>query len=344
MQLSTTLKQKPVFAGIDFHKRMSAITLGDSTGETLLYQEIVNKDHLLREFFLSYGPLKCAIENCRGNEWIIDLLKQCGCEVTVGNTYAIKLISQSKRKDDRRDSKILMELLARDYLPKCYQPSSDERFLRERLRLRTKLMRSKTQYKNIAHSLMDKENKGKEIQSQKQRKAASQDDELAPERQERLRRVLEAVEYFDQRLKLEDREIAQIAAVMPAATLLKTIPGVGDISALMLIAELGDITRFNKARNVASYFGLVPRLYASSDTRRLGSITKQGSGLMRRILVQDAWLAIRVSMPFRIKYNIILKRRGKKVAIIAIARMLAEIAFRVLKDKTPFDESKLTLG
>jgi transposase len=162
--------------------------------------------------------------------------------------------------------------------------------------------------------------------------------------QERLKRNLEVIEFFEERLGSEDIELTKLAKANPDAELLKTIPGIGNISALMLIAELGDITRFKNAKRVGSYFGLVPRLYASSDTRRLGPITKQGSGLMRRILVQDAWIAIQKSKAFRQKYNAILKRRGKKVAIVAIARMIVEVAYRILRDKTEFKESKLTLG
>ncbi len=85
-------------------------------------------------------------------------------------------------------------------------------------------------------------------------------------------------------------------------------------------------------------------MYASSDVCRMGRITKKGSGLVRRILVQDAWMAVKVSNVFRNRYNSILKRKGKRVAIVAIARMLAEVAFRILKDKTEFKEELLTLG
>lgn len=341
---TTNSSAKAVFAGIDYHKKVSVIALGDATGTLIEQVALKNEEHKVREFFLRHAPLRCAIENCRGNEWMVDLLKQCGCEVTIGNTYAIKLISESKKKDDKNDSRILMELLAREYLPKCYQPTAEERLLREKLRWRTKLMRSRTQYKNVAHALMDKENRGRKIGSKKRRNSAKQETQLAPERQERLTRNLELIDYLDDSVKLEDIELSDIALNNPDVVRLKTIPGVGDISALMLIAELGDVTRFRSARAVGGYLGLVPRLYASSDTRRLGRITKQGSGLMRRILVQDAWMAIKVSPTFRAKYNGIMKRRGKKTAAVAIARMIAEIAFRILKDKTEFDESRMTLG
>lgn len=286
----------------------------------------------------------CAIENCRGNEWFVETLKACKCEVRVANTYALRLIAESRCKNDKIDSRILMELVARDYLPVCYQPTEEERLLRERLRYRTKLMRSRTQYKNIAHALMDKENKGRSIDSKKSRKKASATGELHPERQNRLQRALEVIDYLDSKVDEEDKEILRIGQDHPDVARLKTIPGVGDISALMLVAELGDVTRFKKAKNVGSYLGLVPRLYASSDVSRMGRITKQGSGLMRRILVQDAWMAVKISSAFRSRYNSILKRKGKRVAVVAIARMLAEVAYRMLRDKTEYREELLTLG
>ena len=344
MTVCTTIeKNRAIFAGIDFHKRFSVVTLGDASGKPLGQETLPNDEHAIRKFFLRHGPLQCAIENSRANEWFIELLKQCNCDVKVSNTYAVRLIADSKCKNDKIDSQILMELLARDYLPTCYQPTKAERELREQLRWRTRLMRSRTQYKNTAHALMDKENKGAKLGS------ASQRNELigghvSAERQKRLEQNLEVIEFFEERLDCEDVELTKLAKANPDAELLKTIPGVGNLSALLLIAELGDVTRFKNAKRVGSYFGLVPRLYASSDIRRHGSITKQGSGLVRRILVQDAWQAVKTSKAFRQKYNNILKRRGKRIAIIAIARMIAEIAYRILKDKVPFEESKLTLG
>jgi transposase len=348
MSISTTIStNKPVFAGIDYHKRFSVVTLGDGAGKELLVETLASDEHQVRKFFLRHGPLICAIENCRGNEWFVNLLKACGCEVRVANTYAVRLIADSSRKNDKIDSRILMDLVARNYLPVCYQPTEQEeqeRLLRERLRFRTKLMRSRTQYKNVAHALMDKENKGQSIGSKKGRKAASVGIGLNPERQDRLNRTLDVVNYFDEKVGNEDLQLIKLGKENKDVIRLKTIPGVGDISALLLVAELGDISRFKKAKNVASYLGLVPRLYASSDVQRLGRITKQGSGLVRRILVQDAWMAVRISKVFRDRYNNILKRRGKRVAIVAIARMIAEVAYRILKDKTEYQEHLLTLG
>lgn len=343
MPRSTTVMApaKAIFAGIDFHKRFSVVTLGDSNGNFLELHELINDEHIIRKFFLRHGPLKCAIENCRGNEWFIDLVKECGCQIYVSNNHAVRLITDSNKKNDKIDSKILMELLAKGYLPVCYQPTQEERLLREHLRWRTKLMRSRTQYKNVTHAFMDKENKGAQLHSSKQRTKLHE--KLSIGRKARVQRSLKVIDFFEERLGVEDQELLKLAKKNPDVERLKTMPGVGVLSALMLFAELGDVTRFQNAKNVGGYLGLVPR-HASSDTRRLGSITKQGPRYLRRILVQDAWQAIKVSPSLRKRYSSILKRRGKKVAVVAIARKLAEIAYHILRDKTEFDEKKLTLG
>ncbi|MBN8596741.1 MAG: IS110 family transposase [Planctomycetes bacterium] len=346
MPRNTTKAQEvaPKYAGIDYHKKFFVVTLGDAAGNMLCQEKLSSDQESVQRFFRNRGKLVCAIENCRGNEWFIESLKACGCEVRVANTYAVRLIAESRCKNDKIDSRILMELVSRNYLPVCYQPTEEERLLRERLRFRTKLMRSRTQYKNVAHALMDKENKGRAISTKKGRKVAYKQGGLHPERQERLQESLEIIDYLDRLVDDQDKDLIAIAEHSEAAQRLKTIPGVGTLSALLLVAELGDISRFRRAKNVGSYLGLVPRLYASSDVSRMGRITKQGSGLVRRILVQDAWMAISRSSAFRNRYNNILKRRGKRVAIVAIARMIAEVAYRILRDQTEFREELLTLG
>lgn len=345
MPRSTTISKNPaVFAGVDFHKRFSVVTLGDANGEVLEQHRLTNDEHEIRKFFLRRVPLKCAVENCRGNEWFVELLKDIGCQVFVSDTSAVRLIADSRCKTDKIDSRILMELLSKNFLPTCYQATKEERVLREQLRWRVSLVRSRTQYKNRAHALLDKENKGSSVNSNRSRSNLLEQMPLSAERQELLKQHLEVIEYFENLVGERDCDIVAMAKNNEDAVRLKTVPGFGNISALMFIAEIGDYTRFKKARQVGCYFGLVPRIYSSGSTRQLGSITKSGSRIMRWLLVQDAWKAISDCKPLRDRYNRIFKRRGKKVAIVAIARMLAEIAFRILRDKTEFNEKLLALG
>jgi transposase len=331
-----------VFAGVDYHKKFSVVSLGDEQGKLLGQFKLHNdKEDEVRKFFARYPGLICAIENCRGKDWFIGLLKELGCKVHVSNTYAVKLIAESRCKTDKIDSRILMELLSKDFLPTVYQPTEAEVELRERLRWRTALMRSRTQYKNRAHALLDKENKGTSISSTRKRTSLFEEQPLSPIRQNLFDGHLEVIEYFQELVAGQDDRLALEAASRDDVRRLKTMPGFGDLCSLMFFAEVGDVTRFHNARKISGYFGLTSRLYSTSDVRRLGSITKQGSGLMRWMLVQAAWHAVRMSPYFKHKFLQLKARRGKGIAIVAIARMLAEIAFRILRDKTEYDESKL---
>jgi len=338
----TDIPSHATFAGIDYHKRFSVVALGDENGNLLGIFKLFNDNEAhVRAFFARFPGLHCAIENCRGKEWFVELLKEVGCVVKVSNTYAVKLIAESRCKTDKIDARILMELLSKGFLPTVYQPSPEEVALRERLRWRTNLMRSRTQYKNRVHALLDKENKGTNIDSVKRRTKIFDEQPLSSHRQQLLDGHLEVVEFFQELVTSEDKRLELMAASNEDAQRLQSIPGIGDIVSMMFLAEIGDVTRFKNARKVAGYFGLTSRLYSTSDTRRLGPITKQGSGLMRWVLVQAAWHAIRKSPYFLHRYTEIKNRRGKGPAIVAVARMLAEVAYRVLRDKTSYDEAKL---
>lgn len=344
MPRHTTSDQKPVFAGIDFHKKFSVITLGDADGRYVLHRKLENDKAQIVAFFECYGPLICAVENCRGTEWFIDLLKQLGNDVRVCNTFAVRLIADSRCKTDKIDSKILMELLAKDFLPTIYQPRKADRLMKERLRWRTHLVGSRTQYRNRTHSLLDKEHKGARLTSLSAVRRIQNELPLSSERLDILDEHLTVLEFFEGIVAVEDRWTALAAAGNPDVLRLKTVPGFGDICALAFHAEIGDVTRFRTARQVSKYFGLVPRVHSSAETTYRGGITKQGSKFMRWILVQCSWGAIRQSSFLLQKYSTICKKKGKQVAIVAIARTLAEIAFTVLRDGGCYDETRLTKG
>jgi transposase len=143
---------------------------------------------------------------------------------------------------------------------------------------------------------------------------------------------------------METKWIKSQARSNAAMKLLMTVPGIGALSALLLVARLGDIGRFKRAEQVSRYFGLVPSESSSGDRRRLGRISKEGCRLVRSTLIQDAWQAVRSNYDLRLRYNQIARRRGKNVAIVAIARKLAEITFCVLRDQSPYDPARLATG
>jgi len=339
MAKSTTSLSPVTYAGIDFHKKFSVVTLGDAKGSVVLDgHRLVNDKEVIKKFFAAYPGIECAVESCRGYEWFVDYLKELGLIVHLSNPYRTKLIVQSRCKTDKVDSRALMQLLAIGFLPVCYQPSPEERRLRERLRWRASLVQHATKMKIKIHAVLEKENQVLGIErlfSSAGRKFLSKVP-LSEPRKVLLTEHLKLLEFYEKAVRGEDAWVNATAKKLPQAQLLMTIPGIGELTALLIVAELGTVKRFRNAGQVAAYVGLVPRVDASADHYRFGAITKQGSSLLRWILNQAAWQAVKHSYEFRCHYNSVMKRCGKQAAIVSVARKLIQVAYRVLRDKKEY--------
>jgi transposase len=340
MVKSTTPAHVETYAGIDYHKKFSVVTLGDKDGKVLKTERVPNDRQSVTQFFQQFPGLICTVESCRGYEWFVELLQSMGLTVHLCHPYAVKLISQSRCKTDKIDSKILMELLAKGFLPTCYQPTSDERALRERLRWRMQLMRNGTRIKVRIHCLLDKENLGvvgSQLFDGRGRKHLSEVKLASPTRRQLLTEHIQLLNYLEKMLKKTDAELEDFAKQSDGAKLLMTIPGVGPLSALVIMAELGDVKRFKRSAQVVAFAGLAPSIYSSAEVRHTGAITKQGSIWLRWILIQNAWQAIRCNVPLRYHFVSVSRRCGRYAAVVAVARKLLEIAYRILRDGKAFD-------
>jgi transposase len=339
MKRSTPSECVVTYAGIDYHKKFSVVTLGDQNGKVVGVERLPNDRHLIQSFFKQYPNLECAVESCRGYEWFLDYLKELGLTVHLVNPFRTKQIAQSRCKTDKVDSRILMELLAIGFLPTCYQPTPEERQLREKLRWRAHVVRYTTRMKVRIHSILDKENLGLLLPKldTKQGRKLLQELELTPPRRALLDEHVKLLCHFEEMLAQEDAWVTRTAKTSREAQLLMTIPGIGDLTALLIVAEVGDVKRFRTASQVASYAGLVPSVYSSALVRRTGPLTKQGSALLRWILIQCAWQAVRYSAVFRLHFAAVSRRCGRNGAVVSVARKLLQIAYRVLRDGKPFD-------
>lgn len=332
------------FAGIDFHKRTSVVAIGDAQGNLLQQVTLINDERIIREYFTDFAGLECVIESCRGYEWLVEILEDLGHTVHMGDSRSIKLIAVTRCKTDKIDSKILMELLAKQFLPTCYQPSAGERLLRELVRHRAQLVRTAVKHKLRVHANLAKENKCIHAPFSLKGRQQLRETKLTEPRRQKVDDDLEVIDFLELKIAEQDAKVKYIARSNPDVALLKTIPGFEVLTSIAFIAEVGDITRFRKANQVAAFLGLAPRVYSSGDTRRNGRITKCGSKLMRWMLVQSAWAAVHSSPNLRASFAQISRRRGQKPAIVAIARKLATIAYHVLKEKAAFNERMLDAG
>ena len=349
MRRSTTSIGEITFAGIDYHKRFIVVALGDRGGNLIRHDKIFNDEMAIRNYFSLLPGIVCAIETCRGFEWLLDLLQELNIEVRVCHARMLKLIALSSIKTDKVDSTVIMRLLAKDILPVVQFPTRQQQELKEQLRWRVHLMRTQTRIKLRIHALIDKENKGfagKDLFSRDGRRHLERLS-LSPARRLLLDKQLELLDEIQIRLNVEYKWIKQLVDSDDRVKLLLTIPGVGYITAATLVAEIGDVTRFKRAEQLAKYFGLVCSERSSGDVESRGRITKEGNSHVRWLLVEDAWQAIHKSPALnRIFMRISIRRgkHGKKIAVVAIARRLIEIAYNVLRRGQPYSEDRVALG
>jgi transposase len=335
-----TARPDAAFVGLDYHKKFTQVSVGNSFGQELLNMRLQNDPQAFREFFAGMPKVRCAIESCRGYEWLLDLMSnELNLEVDLVNAHKLKIIVQSRCKTDKIDARSIMQMLAIGFLPTCYKPSLEERRCREQLRWRAHLVRYATRFKVRIHAILDKRNLSSVIPdpfSSSGRQLIQQLD-LDDHEQNLLQEHMDLLEHFEKLVKAEDKWVLAKFRQTPDAQLLETIPGIGELTAVLLWCELGNISRFQNAAQVAAYFGLVPRVDSSAAKYRFGPITKEGSKFVRWMLIQCAWQAIRYNLPLRQHFESVSKRAGKNGAIISVARKLVKICYRVLRDQKRFD-------
>jgi transposase len=152
--------------------------------------------------------------------------------------------------------------------------------------------------------------------------------------------LIALLQALEPELARTEHTIEQLAAREPMMQFLMTAPGVGLVVAAMFVSVVDDAKRFKKAHQLESYLGLVPSEDSSGGKRRVGAITKQGNAYLRAVLVQAAWSILRVrdaSDPMNLWAQALAERRGKRLAVVAVARRLAGVLWAMWRDGTVYD-------
>jgi len=246
-------------------------------------------------------------------------------------------------KTDRRDSRKLAHLLAKGLLKRVWVPSEEELYHRQVIRRRRQLVRDRVR----TQSRIKAELRFYGIHLEEPRGGWTQMyfESLRTINfgnrwmQESFNRLLEQYEFLtaqiDKQTKLL-RQLSETELYQKRAEILQSIPGIGVISAMELLLELQDVSRFRRAEQLAAYVGLTPSQYSSADKVRMGRITGIGKNTLRSLLVEASWTLIRKDQAMREKYDRIKIRSGGKRAIVAIARTLLLRMRRMLLDKQAY--------
>jgi transposase len=324
------------WVGIDLHRRRSHIAIVDEHGELTVSRRIVND----RDTFLALlgdpgdGQTHVALEATYGWEWLAELLEEAGHDLHLAHPLRTRAIAATRVKTDAIDARTLAQLLRGGLLPEAYVAPREIRDLRELLRHRATLTRMRSAVKNRVHAILAKHGITSEHSDLfgKGGREFLADLELRQAPRRRLDSLIALIDDFDREINHTTKEIEQRAKADDRVDVLTQIRGVGRYTAMLIIAEVGDITRFPTARHLCSWAGLTPTVRSSDGKARLGHISRQGSPALRWALVEAAQKITTGSGPLREMFERIAKRRGRKIAKVAIARQILTLSYYGLRD------------
>ena len=321
--------------GIDLHRNRSHVAVIDGQGELSLSRRIVNS----RETFLELideleGESRIAVEATYGWEWLAELLEDAGYEIHLAHPLRTRAIAAARVKTDAVDAKTLAHLLRAELLPEAYVAPRELRELRELLRHRIALTGMRSALKNRVHAILAKHGISREHSDLFGKGGREFLEALrlreAPRR--RLDSLLALIDDFDREIETTSEEIDQRAKADDRVAVLTQIRGVGRYTAMLIIAEVGEIERFPDARHLCAWAGLTPTVRSSDGKARLGRISRQGSPALRWALVEAAQKCTTGGGPLRESFERIAKRRGRKIAKVAVARRILTLSYYGLRD------------
>ena len=326
--------------GLDMHKHFSEVAVLDDAGKVEGRKTLRHNDRAdMVEYFRPMGGMAVvALEATRNWYWLYEFLEELNIEVKLAHPRKVRLIAESAIKTDKIDAMVLARLELVGFLPLAYIPPRPVRDMRELLRYRLVLVRLRTSLKNRVHALLDKLGilySFTDLFGKNGRKFLEAV-ELRPVYRKELDNYLELIKDADERIAVAGREIKAQLVPDPRAEFLMTIPGVGQLTAYLLLAEIGDIKRFVSAKKLCSYGGIVPIVKQSAEHCWQGRITKQGSRYIRWAMVEAACKAPSHDNGLGQFYRRVASRRGPLKARVAVARKLLATVWHVLMNNEAY--------
>jgi len=291
-----------------------------------------------------------AVETTGNARYFRARMERIGARVVVVNSLKFKVITQSVKKTDRHDASTLAEFLDKDMLPEAVLCSEESEELRRLLKVRKRLVESIVVIKNQIHGLLlslGVESSRGQLQSKKERRRVQNVLAAHTLTGAAVEPLFETIDRLYDEVKKLEKIIEQKTADDPAVELLRTIPGVGIITAATLRAWIDDINRFDRPEQLAAYSGVVPWVQTSNESIRYGRITKRGPSELRTALVQAVLGMVRMKRTtgsWRIitRYDRMKREKGSGRSIIATARLLSEIIWHMLTNNESFDPLHMT--
>jgi transposase len=331
-----------IIIGVDFHPEFQQIASVDTdTGE--FQEKRLGHPAEAEKFYrdLAGEKVRVGMEASGHARWFERLVAELQFELRIGDAAEIRTKRVRKQKTDRQDAKLILRLLLEDRFPQIWVPSSENRDLRQLLWHRHRMVQARTRIMNQLQAVALNEGlRCKKKLWREHGRQQLQSFHLAPWATRRRRDLLDLLDRLTPTIAELSQAIEHEVEKRPAAERLRTHPGVGSLTALAFVLIIGEVNRFRCGKQVASYLGLVPLEESSGNRRRLGHITKQGSSMMRFLLVEAAQVTVRSLPEWRSKYLHLVLRRGRKIAKVAMARRLAVHLFWMMRKEWNYQQLK----
>ena len=330
------------YIALDIHKKYCVIAGVDREGRVLL--QPVRVEHADLEGWLKKqlcSTDQVVIESTTNAWHVYDLLSPLVERVVVANPIRVKQIAQARVKTDIRDTLILARLLAANLVPDVWVPPTHVRQMRQLLSQRRQFVETHTQIVNRMHSVAHRHHLSHPAGKRFNEKTTlwHKDKTLSSLEQFQLQLEMENLAYIEKQIERISKEVRKMCHQKPWAesmTYLMQLPGFGVITAMTILAAIGDIKRFESPKHLASYSGLTPGLEQSGTKNRGKGITKEGRRELRWALVEAAQRAVKSDPVWKTRFQEMLKRMHRNQAITAIAHRLLELVWYVLTRRQPY--------
>ena len=323
-----------IIIGVDFHPEFQQIAMVNTeTGE--LQERRLNHpneaESFYRELVSRSTQVRVGIEASGHARWFERLLAELQIERWIGDAAEIQAKRVRKQKTDRQDAQLILKLMLKDDFPRIWVPSWENRDLRQLLWHRHRMVQARSRVMNQLQAVALNEGLRCKKKLWRTKRPQLESFRLAPWASRRRQDLLELLDRLNPTIAELSQSVEQEVEKCPEAQRLATHPGVGPLTAMAFVLIIGKAERFQCGKQVASYLGLVPMEDSSGNRRRLGHITKQGSSLLRFLLVEAAQVTVRSVPQWRSRYFHLMLRRGRKIAKVAMARRLAVCLYWMMR-------------
>ena len=334
----------PFYLGIDLHLKRTYMVLMDDKGEVIDKGRISNQE--ISEYLQEKVPREtyAVLEATRNWPFMYDLLNEHVQQVDLVHAKGVRAIANAAVKTDQIDASVLAHLARMNYIPKAYAASKEMRDLRQLLRHREWMVNQRSKAKNRIHAVLAAYNLVSPVTdlfgvAGREYLHEVMETELRPAASKVIEDHLAMIDHLTERIHALEKSIFLNEKQDHIVKLLKSMPGVGRLIALILLAEVGDISRFHSPKSLCSWAGLTPKVHSSDAVVQHGHITKEGSRYLRSAMVQAATTACRVSSKWYRVHEHMALRCGRRAARVAVARRLLTVIYYMWKKDRPYQEN-----